>query len=247
MDILKRNELNGNFFNNEENKDKFKKIMRLSLNFKNEYRYFSNQVDIISEIFKKKDILTKIVILNSFYSTNLEKKKYKMDDLEIKLKEYKIENLEKDILKYLKNQEGDLKKIFEENYGLEGNKAVSFLSKKKFPIYDELVISSLKNLKITEKKLSTENFFKNINLIREKLEEFNFSELDFFFWIYGKIRKLSFTTFLNKKQYKEFEEENSNLFLKNKLEKIDFFKKFNLDKFEEIMGKLNNLEKLNPK
>lgn len=179
-----------------------------------------------------KDSWKKINSLDFMYSTNLSKNKYAIDDIVgyINSNEFKI------ILNNI--WEDTSKKISELKFWLSNKRAISFFSKYlfyitdfNFPIYDSLVIKSSKT--IFNGKITQNNFYSELYSLKSKYWV-TFEELDWFLWLFWKINKWSYTTFLSKIEFIKFEktlnEKNQNLDIK---------------KFDEILNILLDLKTCN--
>ena len=206
--------------------------------------------EFITGVFKQKDnIRERVIILDSLYSTNLSKTIYQIDDLVERLKKEEKEHAG---FKNKKFEDIIKLRIFQDSFGikeknnkpekdeegLSGKKPLSFLTKYfyfltefKFPIRDSFIVDSLKDLRLSKFKLTTDNFFKEIIEIKNELN-CTFKELDKFLWLYGKMKphgkekKPSFTTFLNKEQF-----QNN----KDKIAKFYESENYNLANFEKIL------------
>lgn len=185
----------------------------------------------IKEIFENKEIFKSVLFLDFMYSTNLSKNKYAIDDIVKYIKSEKFKKLSENIW------EDTFIEISKLKFWLWNKKAISFFSKYffyltdfKFPIYDSLVIKSSKtifNIKITEN-----NFYSKLYHLTSSFWV-SFEELDWFLWLFWKIKKWSFTTFLSKNEFIKLD---------------DFYKKENKDlkllDFEKILDKLIELKKI---
>jgi len=186
--------------------------------------------NIIKDIFKEWSILKSVLFLDFIYSTNLSKNKYAIDDI--------IKYINSDEFIYLLKNiwENTINEVSKQKFWLWEKKAISFFSKYffyltnfNFPIFDSLVIKSSK--KIFNKKLNSKNFYFELFNLKE-FYNVNFEELDWFLWLFWKIQKWSFTTFLSKNEY---------IKLNNNYKKIN--NNLNLSKFEKILNELENLKK----
>lgn len=119
----------------------------------NETRYNSNKT-IISEVFKivhPSKVQFRLTVIDSYYSTQMSKRLYGIEDIANELVKYSDDVLKLEIAKFLQNPtEGIIKELFNKTYGFDkeaknAKKAISlvskylyFLSECMFPIYDTL-------------------------------------------------------------------------------------------------------------
>jgi len=216
--------------NMKKEKDYIKNLIIKSSNFL-KTSDLQKTKNILKKIFNSQDILKSVLFLDFMYSTNLSKNKYAIDDIVEYINSNKFKNLFKNIWK------DTFLEISQNKFWLSNKKAISFFSKYffyltnfNFPIYDSLVIKSSKT--IFNKKITAKNFYETLFEIKEEYQV-TFEELDWFLWLFWKIKKWSYTTFLEKEEYKKLNEiykkENSNL---------------NLEDFEKILEELVNLKSL---
>lgn len=198
-------------------------------------QYQSNK-EVINALFKKRSnkedkhhrrtLRTRIIAIDSCYSTGIKFNLYGIDDLVNTLAEYSDDELIKLSQKFLDNpsEKGVVKSlIFENKYGIykskkegekEGRKEKSFVSKYlyflnkgNFPIYDKFVKYSFDLLnKMGEyKKIGENNFFGYMKSLKHKTKIEKYGTLDNLLWLMGKLRTGSFS-FMKKEDYKEITE-----------------------------------------
>jgi hypothetical protein len=194
----------------------------------NDSRYKSNK-NIITDLFKEKNttdfesiVKNRITIIDSYYSTQMSKRLYGIDELANKLSKYSDDALRKEANKFLNNpnEECVIKSLFTNEYGIDKSgkpfgKATSLISKYlyflnnyKFPIYDSLAFISyklLQNSNIIEhtKKVNEKNYFELINHLNAVSNINNYEKLDNLLWLIGKLSKGSFAILMNMDKYLE--------------------------------------------
>lgn len=196
---------------------------------------------VIEEIFNNtkanfsiESIITRLTIIDSYYSTQMNKRYYGIEDLAKELfiacgeNEKTLTNLFVEITE--EPYKGDILKVFNhENYGIhkngkEAGKAISLISKYaffqtqfNFPIYDRLakvVFPLLMNRHFHEESkhysINTEdisNYIQSISKLNEISLINDFDKLDNLLWLCGKILDGNFSMILkNKKSYKKLAE-----------------------------------------
>jgi hypothetical protein len=193
-----------------------------------ETQYLSNKT-IISTLFKNQVsndfesvVKNRITIIDSYYSTQMSKRLYGIDQLANEIAKYSDDILKSETIKFLNNPNKQciIKSLFKNEYGIDKSgkpfgKAISliskylyFLNEGKFPIYDSLALISFKllqNSNIIEdsKTVNEYNYFeyvKNFNVISNIN---NYEKLDNLLWLMGKISKGSFTILMDINKYLE--------------------------------------------
>lgn len=152
-------------------------------------------------------VLTRLSVIDSFYSTNMNKNPGGLRILSEKISEIKDEDFHVQALEYLSDGKSNFfKKIFVEPHGRKCapslvSKYAYYATKFEFPIYDSLVketFSKIKNKDVSNigfkpsddkyrfinkyRKLMETNFFKVIN-------ENKIDKLDSFGWLAGQLNK----------------------------------------------------------
>ena len=190
-------------------------------------------------------IMLRLTVIDSIYSTQMNKRLFGLKDLAAKI--FGLSKNDIDLVKklevFIKNgTEEEISNILTctdigikkngENYGV----ATSLLSKYfyfilgyQFPIYDSLVKDNLKEIAVNKFNFDVE--FKDLKNTENRLEYFkllinfnktsginDFNKLDNLCWLYGKVKKGSFSLLIGKKEYQK-------LMKKIDLEKIDTGKK----------------------
>lgn len=186
----------------------------------NETRYNSNKT-IISEVFKiayPSKVQFRLTVIDSYYSTQMSKRLYGIEDISNELIKHSDEILKLEIAKFLQNPtEGIIKELFNKNYGFDkeaknAKKAISLLSKYfyflsdcQFPIYDTLGKVSYNLLKdnkyITSKALTDDNYFELMLALNQSSTIKDFEKLDNLLWLLGKIKEGSFSILMDKSKY----------------------------------------------
>lgn len=191
-----------------------------------ETQYKSNKL-IISNTFNRpldSDFLNvvknRLTIIDSYYSTQMNKRLYGIDDLAEGLSKYDDDLLKLEVEKFLNNplSENIINKLFRGHYGINksgksSGKAISLISKYlffltdyKFPIYDSLAELSLKLLKehnlVNYDKLNPiQNFYLTIVNINKTNQINDYEKLDNLLWLLGKLSSGSFTLLMSKSRY----------------------------------------------
>jgi len=186
---------------------------------------------IISDIFKieREDryetIIFRLTIIDSYYSTQMNKRFFGLDDLAKKLSETTNDDVElRNIcLEYITGSYNGnkIKELFDENYGIRKtghfaghaasliSKYLYFLTDYKFPIYDNLVKTSYRlikrkypQLEMSELKNSFDlSYFEKIKQLNMRSRTNDFDKLDNLLWLIGKLTEGSLSLILNKDRY----------------------------------------------
>lgn len=188
-----------------------------------ETRYQANK-KIIQDIFKtpsatiKDTIQFRLTVIDSYYSTQMSKRLYGIEDIANELVKYSDDVLKLEIAKFLqKPTKGIIKELFHKTYGFDkeannAKKAISllskyfyFLSECKFPIYDTLGKISYNLLKnnnhITSQALTDDNYFELMIALYHSSTIKDFEKLDNLLWLLGKIKEGSFSILMDKSKY----------------------------------------------
>lgn len=200
---------------------KFSNLSQTILN--HETRYQANK-KIIQDIFKTTSVLSKdtiqfrLTVIDSYYSTQMSKRLYGIEDITNELVKYNDDTLKLEIDNFLQNQtEGIIKELFNKTYGFDkeaknAKKAISllskylyFLSECMFPIYDTLGKVSYNLLKnndyITSQALTDDNYFELMIVLNQSSTIKDFEKLDNLLWLLGKIKEGSFSILMDKTKY----------------------------------------------
>jgi hypothetical protein len=193
-----------------------------------ETQYKSNK-GIISALFEEQEISdlesvvkNRLTVIDSYYSTQMNKRLYGLDELANTLAKYSDSTLKLEANKYLNNpkEEGVVKFLFTKNYGINKSgkpfgKSISLISKYlfflnnyKFPIYDSLAIISYKLLQNSNynkivKPINEHNFYSLITELNIDSKINNYEKLDNLLWLIGKLSKGSFAILMDIDQYLE--------------------------------------------
>ncbi len=191
-----------------------------------ETQYLSNK-EIISALFESDSISNfesviknRITIIDSYYSTQMSKRLYGIDELANTLAKYTDKVLKKETTKFLNSPNEDciISSLFLKEYGIDKSgkpfgKAISLISKYiyflndgNFPIYDSLAIDSYKLLKkndfiSTKVAINEENYFDYIKHLNSVTNINDYEKLDNLLWLLGKLSKGSFAILMNKGSY----------------------------------------------
>lgn len=202
-------------------------IAELAHNILNsETQYLSNK-EIISALFKdiptndfESVVKNRITIIDSYYSTQMSKRLYGIDELAHNFAQYPDDILKTEAAKFLNNPNKDclINSLFKKKYGINKSgkpygKAISLISKYlyflndgNFPIYDSLAIDSYKLLKkndfiSTKIVINEENYFAYLKQLNIDTNINNYEKLDNLLWLLGKLSKGSFAILMNKDRY----------------------------------------------
>lgn len=224
-------------------------IAELAHNILNsETQYLSNK-EIISALFKdiptndfESVVKNRITIIDSYYSTQMSKRLYGIDELAYNLAQYPDDILKTEAAKFLNNPNKDclINSLFKKKYGINKSgrpygKAISLISKYlyflndgNFPIYDSLAIDSYKLLKknshiTTRSTINEDNYFAYLKQLNIDTNINNYEKLDNLLWLTGKLSKGSFAILMTKEKY-----ENLVVDLKSKLSSTDSQEKDNI-------------------
>ncbi len=198
----------------------------------NQTKYFTDK-KIVNEIFdftsskySPQAIISRLTIIDSYYSTQMNKRYYGIEDIADKIWEISPENEDEVIrcfVDFAKNHQNgrvyDL--FFHKNYGIHKNGvdagiAISLISKYayyqtkfEFPIYDRLtkevyplIVKKyfpeyINNYSIDSKDII--QFIKSINKLNELSEIKNYDRLDNLLWLSGKILNGNFSLVFKEK------------------------------------------------
>lgn len=202
----------------------FSNLAHVILNSETQYK--SNKA-IISALFNniasndfESVVKNRITIIDSYYSTQMNKRLYGIDELSYNLAKYSDHTLKLEAKKYLKNpnREGVIKNLFAKEYGIDKSgipfgKAISLISKYlfflnnyNFPIYDSLALISYKLLQNgnyinNNNSINEHNFYSLIKELNINSNINNYEKLDNLLWLIGKLSKGSFAILMTKQKY----------------------------------------------
>ncbi|MEP2936362.1 MAG: hypothetical protein ABJM06_11855 [Gilvibacter sp.] len=191
-----------------------------------ETQYLSNK-DIISSLFKgeitndfESVVKNRITIIDSYYSTQMSKRLYGIDELATTIANYPDDVLKNETTKFLNNPNKNciVNSLFIKEYGIDKSgkpfgKSISLISKYlfflnngDFPIYDSLAIDSYKLLKKnsfirTKIAINEDNYFDYIKHLNSVTNINDYEKLDNLLWLIGKLSKGSFSFLMNKSKY----------------------------------------------
>lgn len=179
-----------------------------------------------SDNYSKGSIVSRLTIIDSYYSTQMSKRYFGLEDIADKIwsiscNEIEISNILIDFA--INPQNKEIVKLFNSSYGIRKNgtpvgKAVSLLTKYayfqtnyKFPIYDSLVMKMLPiycNQYFQHEFLKSDFKFSNIQLFLKSINKFdrlsqinNYNQLDNLLWLSGKILDGNLSLILDKSEY----------------------------------------------
>jgi hypothetical protein len=193
-----------------------------------ETQYKSNKA-IISTLFKdqvttdfESIVKNRITVIDSYYSTQMSKRLYGIDELANTLAKYSDDTLKTETKLFLNNpnEECIIKSLFANEYGIDksgkpSGKAISLISKYlyflntyKFPIYDSLAFISYKLLQNSNLILNTEpvkeqNYFQCVKELNSVTSINNYEKLDNLLWLIGKLSNGSFAILMDMNKYFE--------------------------------------------
>lgn len=203
----------------------------------------------IKSFFKKENentkdidlVITRLTVIDSFYSTNMSKRYYGIEEISEEL--CKFDNLKSELISYTENltKNEKLEELFLKKYGYKKNgekfghafslitKYAYFLTDYNFPIYDSIVkevYHFFADDKIKLKSSKGIDFIKDMKKLSKELLIDDFNKLDNLLWLVGKIRRNNFSLLLNKENYLNYKKTNDEIIIKDKegiklTEKID--------------------------
>ena len=189
-----------------------------------ETRYQANK-KIIQDIFKtpsvtfKDTIQFRLTVIDSYYSTQMSKRLYGIEDIAKTLVLKSDDELKSEISIFLEEPSKStfLKEAFNKKYGInkqgkDFGKAISLLSKycyfinnRNFPIYD--TIAKVSYPLLTNGKIINEvNYFAAIKELNKTSGINNYEKLDNLMWLLGKIKSGSFSILMDKDKYRNITE-----------------------------------------
>ncbi|MBR7002303.1 MAG: hypothetical protein IKI11_06570 [Neisseriaceae bacterium] len=228
-----------------------------------ESSHYRTQKDIIRDFFEKNNnIYARLAIVDTFYSTQMNKRLFGLDDLakEIKEKIGTDEKLKEEVSKFkCKNKKDEKNKISEllksdNKYGIRKNgedsgharslisKYIYFVTDCKFPIEDTFVKDNINIILLHFVKNEIDN--KN-DILKEIIKfcddnKIKYSEFDNLLWLFGKIKKGSLSLVVEKDDYIKIIEKLGLSYSNNKKES-----KKESEEFDKCMAcKLNNPQEI---
>lgn len=182
-----------------------------------EHSSYQNQKDRIEDFFEISDnILLRLIVIDSCYSTNMNRRFFAFEDMEGLINELG-ENINVDeFIEHVRDLKKNSKIGISKNGNSKGHgislltKYLYFQKKFDFPIYDSLVYTELKkqeSLKGPEQPEPSKDYFETLQKLKTK-HGCIFDKLDKYFWVCGKIRNGSLSLLTkDKKEYNEILEE----------------------------------------
>jgi hypothetical protein len=224
---------------------------------------YKTQKDKISELFSitkndiKEDILLRLIVIDSCYSTNMNRRFFGFEELtELIIKIESKYELDEDInvieftgktnLKQLIDPVGIYKNGKQKGHAFSLiSKYLYFRTKFNFPIYDSLVFDGLIEEKLIKShKKPNSDYFKILSRIKN-IYNISFDDLDIYFWVCGKIRKGSLSLIISDvESYIEFIKD-LNLWGRADIKSVGFDKLIAKQlKSEKDLFKTNKLKKI---
>ena len=204
----------------------------------NQTKYFTDKkiieeiFDFTSRTYSPQAIISRLTIIDSYYSTQMNKRYYGIEDIANKIWEISPENeneVKRCFLDFAKNlQNEEIQRLFlHKNYGIHKNgtdagMAISLISKYayyqtgfEFPIYDRLakIVYPLimkkyfpdKTIELSIYSTDIILFIKSINQLNKLSEIYHYDRLDNLLWLSGKILDGNFSlVFKEKETYRLF-------------------------------------------
>jgi len=198
-----------------------------------ETQYLSNKA-IISTLFKdqitndfENVVRNRITIIDSYYSTQMSKRLYGIDELAKAITVYSDNELKNETSIFLNNPDklSVINSLFSKEYGIDKSgkpfgksislisKYIYFLNDGNFPIYDSLAIDSYKllkknNLIISKTTIKEKNYFAYMKQLNSDTNINSYEKLDNLLWLIGKLSKGSFGILMDKEKYLRLIENN---------------------------------------
>lgn len=235
------------------------KILNYSTQYLNDKKIISKFFIPLEEQLSKELIKTRLTVIDSYYSTNMGKRYFGIDEIaENILSLSKNDNeLKERFQNYAKNPKTDKHltgQLFDEKYGIRKSgivwgKAISLLSKYayfltnlEFPIFDTIVREVYPKIMRyccngRRYGISDNNFDKfvtKINILKEEAKISSYDKLDNLLWLVGKILRGNYSLILGKTKYCK---------LVNQIPNVESLRSKELDtKIKELIeSKLNKL------
>lgn len=191
---------------------------------------YYNDKQIISEAFKPDNKITintliyRLTIIDSYYSTQMNKRLFGIEDLADKLLELSTDDhiMKRMFVEYLIKPEDNrnIHILFNNEYGIDKTgqsygkaeslitKYAYFLTMYNFPIYDSLVKKAYKHITSLYPSLNIQALSNDIDIYIKRLKDLkeltdidNYDKLDNALWLCGKIRDGRFSLILSKDNY----------------------------------------------
>lgn len=194
-----------------------KEFIELSIkSLMDEKTVYKENRKLIKSIFEKtNDKLIRLTILDLFYSTQMSKRLYGLNDLATKINEIgNDDDLKKEVKKFKQDKSNKIDNLLKDKYGIYKNgnpagnarslisKYIYFATDYSFPIEDTLV---KENVNIVLKYFGEEKIDTKKDILKELIKfcdknHIKYSEFDNLLWLFGKIKKGSLS-FVCKEQY----------------------------------------------
>jgi len=204
---------------------------------------YSEQKEIIKNLFektdgnKKEDISLRLVVIDSYYSTNMSKRKFWIEDLSKLILEIKGQLTDEiDVMQFVKRNFDKI--MLDIGIDKKGNplghalslitKYIYYQTKFNFPIYDSLVKDGLIDEGLISKTFSIK-YFEKLSEIKNKYK-ISYDDLDKYFWVIGKIKSGNLSLLISDSKI------YINDFIKN-LNLTEVEKKYTSNEFDDLVSK----------
>lgn len=225
-----------------------KEFIKLSVKVLKANTPYIEQRNLISDIFKKtENILVRLTIIDSLYSTQMNKRLYGLDDL---ANEIGNRDWDKEIQNFKDNKKpNEISALLDKKYGIQKSgreagqsrslisKYIYFATDYNFPIEDSLVKkvlnAVLKCFGYSEIDIDKKDILRELIIFCDN-KEIKYSDFDNLLWLLGKIKGGSLSLIVDKEKYKKIIE---------KLELSDIAKS-STDFNEKMAEKLKNTDEI---
>ncbi|MDA3048377.1 hypothetical protein [Campylobacter sp. JMF_08 NE1] len=233
-----------------------KEFIKLSVNVLKDKTPYIEQKNLISDIFEKtENILVRLTIIDSLYSTQMNKRLYGLNDLANEIG--KIKDLDKEIQNFKDNKPNKISKLLDEKYGIKKSgrefgqarslisKYIYFATNYNFPIEDRLVKkvlnAVLKYFGYSEIDMDKNDILRELIIFCDNCE-IKYSDFDNLLWLLGKIKEGSLASIVDKEKYEKIIEKlelsdiaESKVFDKKMAEKLK-----NINEIDKIKNLISN-------
>lgn len=227
-----------------------KEFIKLSVNVLKDKTPYMEQKNLISGIFKKtENILIRFTIIDSLYSTQMNKRLYGLNDLANEIG--KIKDWDKEIQNFRDNKPNKISALLDTKYGIKKSgrefgqarslisKYIYFATNYNFPIEDRLVKkvlnAVLKCFGYSEIDMDKNDILRELIIFCDNCE-IKYSDFDNLLWLLGKIKEGSLASIVDKEKYEKIIE---------KLELSDIAKSKVFDeKMAEKLKNINEIDKI---
>lgn len=226
-----------------------KEFIKLSVNVLKDKTPYIEQKNLISDIFEEtENILVRLTIIDSLYSTQMNKRLYGLDDL---ANEIGNKDWDKEIQNFKDNKPNEISALLDKKYGIKKSgrefgqarslisKYIYFATNYNFPIEDRLVKkvlnAVLKCFGYSEIDMDKNDILRELIIFCDN-KEIKYSDFDNLLWLLGKIKEGSLASIVDKEKYEKIIE---------KLELSDIAKSKDFDeKMAEKLKNINEIDKI---